>query len=73
MTGMRDDREIIPAGEQQFGYEHLFPVVRLLIQRGHLPTGTGTSTVSPPVPVVVVCRLTRSLTDETGLLSTSDS
>lgn len=64
MTEAPDDREVIPAGEQEFFFEHLFPIARFLIQRGHLPIedrrdygfgGTGGG---------VVCALTHGLTDE---------
>ncbi len=53
-----------PEGEQEFGYEHLFPIAKLLIERGHKPLDDWDKYGFAPGPNGITCWMTRAFTDE---------
>ena len=57
-------RPVIPEGEQEEVYEHLFPIAALLIERGHVPIENPKEFGFCINPRDVVCQLTRRITAE---------
>jgi hypothetical protein len=61
---IQSGRETIPAGEQEWGYHHLYPIAQLLIERGHNPIDNKEKFGFCPTPGGVVCTLTHRFTEE---------
>lgn len=64
MSSQSDSREVIPGGRQQFGWEHLIPVAKLLIERGHLPIRSDSKFGFHPSSGRTMCSLARRFTEE---------
>lgn len=57
-------REVIPGGPQEFNFEHLIPIAKLLIERGHLPIDEDSKFGFSPTQGGMVCALTRKFSEE---------
>lgn len=64
MSSQPDTREVIPGGRQQFGWEHLIPIAKLLIERGHLPIDEESKFGFGSSQIGTMCALGRKFTDE---------
>lgn len=64
MTDCQDQREPLPAPNRQFGYRHMYPIAKVLIERGHLPIDYRDKYGFCPSGMGRRCHLTHALTDE---------
>lgn len=64
MSEIQDQREELPPPPYQFGYRHLIPIVKVLMQRGHLPIDERARYGFCPGQGMTKCHLTHPLTEE---------